>query len=110
MSLQSIKKIRDALLQTGIPAHHYEAPKKSKAPYLVWAEEGADTAWSGDNKIRRQTINGTVDFFTLQEFDPRADQVQEALGQAQIPYRLLSIQKEEDTGLIHYEWEWEIIG
>ena len=47
----------------------------------------------------------TIDYFTRTEFDANVDRIQEALNAAGIGYRINSVQYEDTTNLIHYEWE-----
>jgi len=101
-------EIKNALLSVlPNPTSHYYAKNKT-ALYIVWAEDAAPKSQSSDNKIKMITVQGTIDFFTKTEYDPIADQIQEALNNAGIGWKLNSIQHEEDTELIHYEWVWEV--
>jgi hypothetical protein len=36
------------------------------------------------------------------------DNIQAALNSLRIPWRLNSVQYEDETNLIHYEWTWEV--
>lgn len=99
--------IKNALLSTGIPVSHYSATKKSDK-YIVWTEDGQSDALWADGKMVAQTIQGTIDYFTKSEYDRNVDKIQTALNDADIPFRLNSIQYEDDTGFIHYEWTWEV--
>lgn len=104
--------LRDLLLTVfsslGVPVFHYYATKQSEK-YIVWAEDGEADSTSGDNKKIDQVLQGTIDYFTKTEFDPNFQVIQEKLNSAEISWRLNSIQREEDTGYIHYEWVWELI-
>lgn len=77
------------------------------APFLVWAEDGDNTAWA-DDRMMEQAITGTTDYFTRDEFDPAIDRIQDANQSLGIAWRLNSVQYEDDTELIHYEWSWEV--
>ena len=104
--------LRDLLLTVfsslGVPVFHYYATNQSEN-YIVWAEDGEADSTSGDNKKIDQVLQGTIDYFTKTEFDPNFQVIQEKLNSAEISWRLNSIQYEEDTGYIHYEWVWELI-
>ena len=63
---------------------------------------------NANNKKEIQTIGGTIDYFTKQEEDPNVDKIQKELDNDGISYRLESVQYEEDTEYIHYEWVWEV--
>lgn len=105
----NLQRIPDALLTVCANVYHYEAPKNLKLDrYLVWAEDGRDAALWADGRMQGQAVEGTIDLFTRYENDAAFDRVQAALDAARVPYRLNSIQHERDTGLIHYEWVWEL--
>jgi len=88
--------------------YHFTAPSKVKAPYIVWAEDSQGNAQHADNVMGSQAVQGTIDYFTFEEYDPNFDKIQRSLTIHHIPFRLNSVQFEEDTGLIHYEWTWEV--
>lgn len=109
MTFQSkIQKIQRAL--TGVTEncfHYWRA--KADSPYLIWAEDGEADSFEGDNHKQEQQIHGTADYFTRTEFDGAVDDIQDALNGIMAGWRLNSVQYEEDTGLIHYEWEWWVV-
>ena len=111
MSLNSIKSktdiIKNALLTVGVPVSHYTAYQQEDK-YLVWAEEGQTDALWADGNMDEQTIEGTLDYFTKSENDTNIDKIQNALNEAEISFILISVQREDDTGYIHYEWAWEV--
>lgn len=104
---QNLKKVQDALYGVTENAFHYRRPKSApKSSYIVWTEDGEDGSFNAGNSKREQQIHGTIDYYTLMEFDPLADGIQEALsGLDGAGWRLNSIQYEDETNLIHYEWE-----
>lgn len=109
MTLQSkLQKIQRILTGVTESCFHYWRAK-ANPPYLIWAEDSEADSFDGDNHKREQQIHGTADYFTKTEFDPTVDEVQEALNSIMAGWRLNSVQYEEDTGLIHYEWEWWVI-
>ncbi len=105
--MKAIWQIRDALLTVSDRVwHHYAA--KQEPPYIVWAED----SWSGSQFANGRKdlalITGTVDLFTRElDKEPLVDAVEDALDKV-CAWRLNSTQYEEDTGLLHYEWEWTI--
>ena len=102
-----IKIIRDTLLKVSDNVGHYEAVEKTDQ-YIVWAEYSEGSSVEGDNRKENQSIQGTIDYFTRTEFDPIVDDIQEALIDAEISFYLNSVQYEEETKYIHYEWVWEV--
>lgn len=102
-----IKIIRDTLLKVSDNVGHYEAVEKNDQ-YIVWAEDSEGSSVEGDDRKTNQSIQGTIDYFTRTEFDPMVDRIQEALRDAKISFYINSVQYEEETKYIHYEWVWEV--
>lgn len=102
-----LMKIRDALSHID-NVHHYLRPAKGKPPFIVWQEDGSATDMWADSRMSEQQIHGTIDLFTETEYDPLVDQIQTALNGVMAGWSLLSVQYEDETNLIHYEWEWNI--
>jgi hypothetical protein len=103
----TLESLRDALLEVTQDTNHFEAFQKPDR-YIVWAEDGqADAVWA-DNQMDQQSITGTVDFFTKTENDPMFQQIQEKLNSLDLSWRLNSIQFEDETRYLHYEWVWEL--
>ena len=97
--------IEQALRQVHVPVFHFYAFHKADR-YVVWAEDGEGE----DNQKVGQVLSGTIDFFTRTENDPAIVEIQTALENAEISYYLNSVQYEEETRYIHYEWRWEVVG
>lgn len=109
MTLSAIKQVMDALLTVSNNVGHFEAVNPDNPPYIVWAEDNEFNDLSGDNYKVGQTLEGTIDLFTKNDFDPLFDSIQNALVDAKIYFRLESVQYEDDTELIHYEWSWRVM-
>ena len=108
MSLQSkLQQIGMAFMGVTENCYHYWRPVKD-VPCLIWAESGEENSFHSNNGKSEQRIIGTVDLFTKQEFDPLVDGVQEALEELGVTWNLESVQYEEETNLIHYEWAWGV--
>lgn len=105
MSLTKLKQLHDAMPVT---MHHYGA-RKPAAPYGVWAED-QDVSPGADNVRSTQILAGTTDYFTKTEDDPNVDAIQAVFDAAGwISAQINSVQYEDDTGLVHYEWAWEAV-
>lgn len=100
--------VRDALLTVGVPVSHYTAVSKPDK-YIVWAEEGEGDSQHADNRKSTQVLQGTIDYFTKTEYDPNVAKIQESLDDAEISWKLNSVQYEDATGNIHYEWIFEVV-
>lgn len=105
--MKCLDQIREALLTVSENVWHYEAPKQDDR-YIVWAEDDGDNVLGADNAIRQQAIQGTVDYYTKSEDDPDVDRIETALRTAKIAHYLNSVQYEDETKLIHYEWVFEV--
>lgn len=83
------------------------------APFCVWAEDGeAFESFNGDNRKGEQAVSGYVDYYTKTEYDSTLDTIQDVLlsisGDIPFAWRLDSVQYEDDTNLIHYQWVWGV--
>ena len=105
-------KLNDKLRRVGrtlsavcAKTYHYKRPT-SLAGCIVWQEDAEEGSFHVGNHLAEQQLHGTIDYFTKTEFDETIDNIQAALeSNHSIGWRLSSIQYEDDTGLIHYEWD-----
>lgn len=102
-----IKIIRDTLLKVSDNVGHYEAVEKTDQ-YIVWAEDSEGSSVEGDDQKANQSIQGTIDYFTKKDMDEKVDEIQATLTNACISFYLNSVQYEDETGYIHYEWVFEV--
>lgn len=100
--------LRDALLQVTQDTFHYNATHKPDK-YIVWAEDSEAGSLNADDCKEEQLLQGTIDYFTKTEFDPNFNLIQEKLNSIDISWKLNSVQFEEKTDYIHYEWVWEMV-
>lgn len=105
---EKLKKIRDALGNTSAPVYHYTRPSNQKPCWIVWQEDGSSTDMWSNNQMSEQQLHGTIDLYTKAEFDPVVDEVQAALNSIMTGWSLQSVEYEDETSLIHYEWEWSV--
>jgi len=103
-----LSDLRDLLLTVSTDVFHYSALQKPDK-YIVWAEDGEAGSINADDSKEDQVIQGNIDYFTKTEFDTNFDLIQEKLNSADLSWRLNSIQYEEETGYIHYEWVFEVV-
>lgn len=102
-----LKIIPDTLKTISDNVSHYEAFKKEDK-YIVWAEDSEGSSVEGDDQKTNQSIQGTIDYFTKKDMDEKVDEIQAALTNACISFYLNSVQYEDETGYIHYEWVFEV--
>ena len=101
--------LRDALLEVTQDTFHYTGTHK-KDKYIVWAEDTESNANYADDCKAEQVIQGTIDYYTKTEFDNNVILIQQKLNSIDVAWQLNTIQYEEETGYIHYEWTFELIG
>lgn len=102
-----LMKIPEILKTVTDNVSHYEAMGITDK-YIVWAEDSEGSSVEGDNRKINQSIQGTIDYFTKQDFDENVDKIQAALTAACISFYLNSVQYEDETEYIHYEWVFEV--
>lgn len=107
--MSKLTRLRDALTSIeGLNVTHYWHPRL-QAPYCLWAEDGEGDSLHTSNKKQEQVITGTIDYFTKTDFDPMVDEIQSCLNSIEsFGWNLNSVQYEDETNLIHYEWSFEI--
>jgi hypothetical protein len=113
-------KLKAALLTVGVPVFHFFAAEASDK-YIVWAEDGQGESLYGGDEMAAQVIQGSVDYFTTEEYDGNVPKIQAALEASGAAWSLGSVQYEAadvqtvnsiikfkpGAGFIHYEWIWE---
>lgn len=105
--ITKLKTVRDALNDVHDNVNHYSSAARSNE-YIVWSEDGEGDSLHLDNSKNTQIITGTIDFYTTEEYSPVIDRIQKSLENHGITYALNSVQYEETTQFIHYEWRFEI--
>ena len=101
--LSCLQVVANSLLTVTQEVHHYQAMDKQDK-YCVWAEDGESGNLDADNVKAEQTITGTIDYFTRDDDDTAPDAFQQAFNAAGFGWSLNSVQYEDDTRYIHYEW------
>lgn len=105
--MSCLEKIKEVCLAVTENCGHYEVLDKSDA-YCVWAENGEYSGMMTDNYKGGQLVEGTIDYFTKDEDDPNIEAFQTELNRARIWWQLNSVQYEDETEFIHYEWLWRV--
>lgn len=86
---------------------HYWHPRQ-QAPYILWQEDSAET-FKSDNKSSEIKWVGVVDFYTQTEFDETLDSIIGALDSVGAIWKISSVDFEDDTKLIHFTVNWELM-
>ena len=98
--------LKAALLTVTDKVYHYEGLKEDDK-YIVWAEDG-DNSLNSDNIMTAQAIQGTIDYFTSEEYDENIDKIQTALNNARISFYLNSQLYDDETKKMQYQWVFEV--
>lgn len=101
-----MEEIINTLKAQGLLFAHYAWSHAPSGDYGVWAEDGANDL-SADDRHAEHVTRGTIDYFTRNDSGMPRTTIEAALD-GKCAWYLNSIQIEEDTGYIHYEWvvEW----
>lgn len=102
----NLSQLKTALLSVLPGAVYHDRALEPPEKYIVWAADEQRSSLWADDKMIAQVLGGTVDYFTLDEYDANFEAIQAALNAAEIDFKLMSIQYEEETGITHYEWRW----
>lgn len=100
-----------ALIATGIPFAEGQWVNAGglKTDYGVYALDGAMDLGADDHHAER-LCEGTVDLFTRQgPGRTEAALVEAALDSVGVPWRVNSVQVEDDTGYTHREWVFQCL-
>ena len=105
-----LQRVATAFNDINCDVTHYAPVENAETPYIVWAEQGEGESFNADNAKSEQSIEGVVDFYTQTEFDPILDDIQDTLNSLEgCSWKLDTCQYENETGIIHYTWNWELI-
>lgn len=76
--------------------------------YFVWQEDGRNDL-EADGLHAEGAVTGSTDLFTTIEFDPWAEEFEKSMDRLGIAWELADVQYEEDTKIIHYTWDWQVL-
>lgn len=96
-----------ALEATGLPFAHHAWSRAPEGDYGVYTEWGDNALYADDRHAERAT-QGSVHYYTRDPSGAPKQTIEAALDAARAAWYLDMIDFESDTGLIHYEWAWEL--
>lgn len=102
-------ELKSALDSTGYSFAHFGWSKAPSGDYGVYAEDSANDLIANGKHIEK-VLQGTVDYFTRDDSGAPKTAIETALDGIGIAWYLNSIQFEDDTGYIHYEWVVDVRG
>lgn len=96
-------ELETALNATGYSFAHYGWSHAPTGDYGVYAEDGAED-FEADGRHAEKATECTVDLFTRNDSTGPREAIESALEAFNAPWYLNTVQFEDDTGYIHYEW------
>ena len=107
ITLNRLDIIKNALLSVSPNVYHYTAGETPNPPFVVWTED-SQNIFHSNNGHGETADQGTVDLYTRHENDPLRQAIPAALAAIGCSWYKNSTQYEQDTGLIHDEWVFEV--
>lgn len=104
--MNDFEEFKKILLSVGVPVYHDKAANL-KPPYIRWAQTSQLREYAAD-KTAHKGWRVAVDYFTVDEYDPISERIEETLEAAGIPISDCERITEEDTGYIHYAYTVEV--
>lgn len=101
------------LEELGCKVYHDDAVSRSAFPYLVWSEQAEDESFNADGKKQNQAIMGIVNYYTMTEFDPIVDAIQNVLNDVEgltwsLDSRTPYDPTFDDNNVMSYSWTWRL--
>lgn len=88
---------------------HFAWSHAPAGDYGTWAEEYG-TEFKAGGVVAEQAMNGYVDYFTRDDTGAPKTAIEKAMTDEGIVWHLDTVQYENDTGFIHYTWEYHEYG
>jgi hypothetical protein len=106
---QKLKQFGQALdTLNGVTVRHFTRGA-AKPPFAVWQEEGEGDSFLAENGRAEPVISGSLDYYTKTEYDPVVEQISQKLSEIADSWELVTVLYEEETNLMHYSWDWELV-
>lgn len=106
-----MNELIEALTGTGLPFAAYawirSAPELQQ-DHGVYTLDGDETLYA-DGEHAERAYTGTVDYFTRDPSGAPQIAIEAALEAGAFTWELSSVQYEQDTGFLHYEWEFSVL-
>lgn len=109
MTISDLSDVLNAININGILAQfkHFGWKTAPTGDYGVFSEDGGDQ-FDANNQNAEQSTTGTIDYFTRDDTGTAQRAIETALKNIQqefvFAWNLNTIQYEQDTGYIHFEW------
>ena len=103
------EELVQALNNTGFAFAHHAWSKAPSGDYGVYAEESGED-FIADSVHAETGIVCYVNYYTRDGSMTPKNTIEAALNSIRIPWQLNTVQYENDTGYIHFEWECGVYG
>lgn len=100
-------RLKQALDATGYPFAHFAWSHAPTGTYGTYGEDG-ENRLAGDNKTAEMAMVVYVALFTKDDSAAPREAVEAAFESIPCAWYLNTVQFEENTGYIHYEWAVEL--
>ena len=104
-----LDELINALQETGYPFAHHAWSRAPVGDYGTYSESSGNDLTADGKHVERGT-EGFINLFTRDSSDAPRTAIEAVLNDLCIPWTLNTVQYEDDTGYIHYEWEFGIYG
>ena len=98
-----------ALAGTGYQFAHHAWSKAPSGDYGTYSENSGEDLRADEKHVERGT-EGYINYFTRDDSDTPRTTIETAMNSLNIPWYLNTVQYENDTGYIHYEWWFGVYG
>ena len=104
-----LDELFEALEQSGLSIAHYAWSKAPEGDYGTIQEDSGNDLVCDEKHVERGT-DCYLSYFTRDDSGTPRTTIEGILNGLQIPWYLNTVQYENDTGLIHYEWGFSVYG
>lgn len=104
-----LEDLFEALEQSGLSIAHYAWSKAPEGDYGTIQEDSGNDLVCDEKHVERGT-DCYLSYFTRDDSGTPRTTIEGILNGLQIPWYLNTVQYENDTGLIHYEWGFSVYG
>ena len=104
----AVTDLKNELEALSAKAYHYMAPQQAKPPYIVWGETSVSHAEDADDEAQLLLVSGELWYYTAKPYDTEVHEIIAALENADAAWRIGSIGRDSQTGMIVYGFTWGI--
>ena len=97
--------ISDAIADTKLDFAHFAWSHAPAGDYGTWAEDSGNE-FTANGVVVEKATNGFIDYFTRDATGKPRTTIEASLDKFGIVYHLDAVLYENDTGYIHYSWEY----